>query len=81
MKDITVSANRLKKEFKILLVCIAIGFLVNVIAILSYKSEFSELFTSLHYVVLFGFFIYGVWTILRLIVYTLKKLVSNKKAN
>jgi len=66
MKDIIISSKQIKKELVTLMVCFIIGFIANIGAIIYYKSTAIEMFTSLHYVLIFSGFIYGVWSFLRL---------------
>jgi len=79
MKDITISAKRMRQEVINLLVCFSIGFLINVIAIFLYGTTWSELFTSLPYVILFAIFIYAIWTGIRTVFFLLKKYFQAKK--
>ncbi|MDO9153835.1 MAG: hypothetical protein Q7U47_09050 [Paludibacter sp.] len=75
MKDITISGKRVIRELITLLVCFVIGTLVNLLAIIIYKSNFGELFSSLHYVLVFSLVIYMLWCFIRLIVSALKYMV------
>nr|WP_315146453.1 hypothetical protein [uncultured Flavobacterium sp.] len=81
MKDITISGKRIRQELINLLVCFSIGFLINCSAIIWYGTNWSELFTSLHYVLLFGLFIYGIWSLIRLVYFFLKKYFRTDKNN
>lgn len=81
MKDITISAKAMRQEFINLLVCFSIGVVINVIAIFSYGTTWSELFSSLHYVILFAIFIYAIWSGIRLVYFLLKKYLPTKKSN
>lgn len=67
MNDILITSKRIKKELITLLVCFIIGFLVNIGAIIYYKSAVVEILTSLPYVLIFTGIIYLVWSLLRLI--------------
>ena len=67
MKDIIISAKRIKTEMFTLLVCFLIGFVANIGAVIYYKSAASEIFTSLPYVLVFMVAIYCFWSFLRLI--------------
>ncbi len=66
-KDIVVSANRINTELITLLVCLFIGFVANIGAVIYYKSAVIEIFTSLPYVLVFMVAIYCFWSFLRLI--------------
>jgi len=67
MKDILISAKRIKTELMTLIVCFLIGFVANVGAVIYYQSAAIELITSLPYVLVFMFVIYGLWSLARLI--------------
>lgn len=67
MKDIVISAKRIKTELVTLLVCFLIGIVANIGAVLYYQSAASELITSIPYVLVFTFVIYSLWSLFRLI--------------
>jgi glucan phosphoethanolaminetransferase (alkaline phosphatase superfamily) len=67
MKDINISAKRIKTEMFTLLVCFFIGFAANIGAVIYYKSAVIEIITSLPYVLVFMVAIYCLWSFLRLI--------------
>jgi hypothetical protein len=80
MNDITITPRRILRELITFLVCFVIGFLINLVAIIIYKANYSELFSSLHYVLIFSFLIYILWTLLRLLFSPLKYIIiPNKK--
>jgi len=79
MNDIIISARRIVRELITFLVCFVIGFLLNLLAIIIYKSKFSELFTSLHYVLAFSVILYIIWSFLRLIFSPIKYIIIPKK--
>ena len=59
MKDIHISVKRQKTELKWLLGCFCLAFLLNIAAIMIYKTVWSEVFTQLWWVLFFtlGFYI------------------------
>lgn len=67
MKDIIITQKRIKKEITALLVCLLVGILANVGAIIWYKTSFSEIITSLHYVLFFSFALYLLWCFIRIV--------------
>jgi hypothetical protein len=67
MKDIIITQKRIKKEITTFLVCLLVGILANVGAIICYKTSFSELFTSLHYIVAFSVALYLLWSFIRIV--------------
>jgi len=79
MNDITITPRRILRELITFLVCFVVGFLVNLAAIIIYKSNFSELFSSLHYVLIFSIVIYLIWSLMRLLFSPIKYFILPKK--
>ncbi|MFW6222481.1 MAG: hypothetical protein ACOC3T_02590 [Bacteroidota bacterium] len=77
MKDTVITGLQKKKEFKTLLICFALAFILNILAIHIYDASIIELTTSLHYVLLLSIFFYLFWVIVRLIIYSVRKLFQN----
>jgi hypothetical protein len=67
MKDIAISSDRIKKELIQFSVIFLLSNIANLIAIIYYKTSFVELFTSIHYVLIFTISVYAVWTVIRII--------------
>ena len=65
MKDTLITARR-KNELFTWLICFAIANLLNLYAIIAYKTSFQELLTSFFYVITFSCALYVLWTVLRL---------------
>jgi hypothetical protein len=59
--------------------CFIIGNLANLYAIISYKTPFSEMLTSVCYVLVFSCVLYAFWTLLRLLFYGIRNLFLKKK--
>ncbi len=78
MPNIYISHRRIRVELVSLAVCFLIATGLNIYAIIHYKSPFSELWTSILYVLMATAFFYAVWTLLRLIVYGVKRIVNHK---
>lgn len=78
MPNIYISHHRIRVELVSLAVCFLIATGLNIYAIIHYKSPFSELWTSILYVLMATAFFYAVWTLLRLLVYGIKKIVNHK---
>lgn len=74
MKDINIKAKTIKKELWIFLVSILIAFGMNIYAIIKYNTEWSELTSKIHIVILLGLIIYFILLILRGAFLFLKKL-------
>ena len=78
MKDTLITARRKKIELLTLLACFTIGTLANLYAIISYKTPFSEMLTSIFYVLVFSCVLYVFWTALRLLAYGIRSLFLKK---
>jgi hypothetical protein len=74
MKDITITGKRVRYELTSLLVCFIISFILNIGAIIFYESPWTEIFTSIFYVITFAIALYVAWIIIRLIVCGIKKI-------
>jgi uncharacterized membrane protein YbhN (UPF0104 family) len=74
MKDIIIPARRIKTEFLILLICIAVANLVNVYAIWHYETSWLELITWQRFVLFIGFIFYILTVVARLIALLVGKL-------
>ena len=68
MKDITIKGSVLKKELTVWLICFAIANLVNIYAIISRDTQWKELITMMHIVILLSVLFYGIAWLGRLIV-------------
>ena len=79
MKDIVFTPERQKKELLIFGICFAIGFLMNLISIIVYKTAWSEIFTQLGYVFVIAVVIYLILAIFRSIIKLTRKLITKRK--
>jgi len=78
MKDILITGVRAKKELITLLVCFLIGFVANIGAIIFYKTVYTEVISSLGYILVFTFALYFIWSMLRILTWLLFKLIKRK---
>ncbi|MDD4158232.1 MAG: hypothetical protein PHH64_02325 [Proteiniphilum sp.] len=67
MKEIIISAKRVKKELTWLLICFGIAFLMNITAIILYHTPWVEAFTQMGYVVTITLCLYLLLWVIRLI--------------
>ncbi|MDX9748156.1 MAG: hypothetical protein RBT57_06610 [Paludibacter sp.] len=67
MKEIRITPKQQKRELRTFLICLLIAFISNVYAIIKYQSPATELYSSLHYVLLFSIFLYVAWALIRFI--------------
>ncbi len=79
MKDLIITRKRQKIELITILVCVVIAIALNAYAIIEYDGQWSQLITSMFYVLTFAVVLYAVWTAIRLFVYLLKKVFTYKK--
>jgi hypothetical protein len=79
MKDTLITAKRKKQELITLLICFILANLANLYSIIVYHTQFSELITSLLYVIAFAVALYIFWSLLRLFLYELQILLLKKR--
>ncbi len=79
MKDIVFTKSRQKKELLIFGVCFAIGFFMNLISIIVYRTPWYEIITQLGYVFVIGLVLYFLLAIARSIKRLIKNLKKKKK--
>lgn len=78
MKDIVITGKRRRKEVIILLSCFVVAFLINVVAIIKYKTPWYEVFTQLGYVVVIALVLFLIVTLVRVLIWAVKKLLKKK---
>ena len=76
MKPIIISPQRIKREGAYLLVAFIIANLLNVYAIITYQSRWSELISFLPLIIMLSLFLYVIIGLVRLIVFSIRKVVS-----
>lgn len=81
MKDTVITARRKKTELITLLVCFVVSNLLHLYAIIAYHTPFTEMITSIFYIIIFTFGLYVCWGILRLLFYGLRALFGKKSRN
>ena len=80
MKDTVITASRKRRELIWLAGCIVAAMGVNIYAIASYGAPWSEFFTSIGYVAVFGIVLYVATAIVRYVVYTLLRFTKKRKS-
>lgn len=68
MKDLVISARRLRRECIVALVCFLTAFLLNVYAVVHYDRSWVELFSQLGFVVAIAVVFYVLSAVFRLAV-------------
>lgn len=78
MKDIIITVKVQKREIKIFLFCFLISFLLNVISIVIYDTDWKEVYTQIFWVLLLSFFFYVLYFIIRVVFFILLNRLKNK---
>ena len=78
MKDILITSARLKKELRILFYCFVLSFLINISAIIMYKTPWFEAFTQIGYVIAITLILYFIVSLFRIFFIFIKKLFNRK---
>ena len=65
MQDIVITKKRIKKELVFLLISFVIALIMNIYGIISYKTQWIELLTTLHITIFLSVFLYFLIAILR----------------
>lgn len=66
MKDIVITSRRIRTELIMLAVCFLISCCLNVYAIIAYGGKWSELLTSIGFVLTFTALVYLLLTVFRI---------------
>jgi len=77
MKDIVFTPKQQKREILLLCYCMLTAFVLNIIAIIVYKTDWSELWTQLLWVLFIGVLLYGLSIVVRLIYYGIKSVFKH----
>jgi len=67
MKDTIITAKQKKRELIYLLVCFIVSNLLNILSIILYEATYSEIITSLFYVIIFSFSLYIISLLVRIL--------------
>ena len=78
MKDITITASRLRKELILFIVCFLAAFGLNVYSIAKFDTDWSEMLGQLHVVFAIAIVIYLLLALFRLIFLGFSKLSQKK---
>lgn len=82
MKDITIPGKTIRRELLILLLSIGIAVVLNIYSIIAYGTEWKELITTFHIVLLLGLVIYLLMGLVRLLIKgLLLPFTKNRKTN
>ena len=79
MKDITITAKRIRIELKWLLLSLILALILNVYSIIKYNTSWAELITSLHMVALMSLILYVLLLFFRGLASLLMRIGSGRK--
>lgn len=79
MKDIVVTAIRLRRERNVYLICFLLAFLLNLVAVVCFDRPWIELFSQLGYVVVISVVLYLLLWIPRLLVAGARRVFRRKE--
>lgn len=74
MKDINITVKRQKTEILYLIISFVIAFGLNILGIVIYKTEWKEIYTQIHRVLVLGLVIYAILALVRIAVCKTMKL-------
>lgn len=77
-KDIILTAKRQRFELILFIACFLFAFLLNVYSIVTYHTEWKELYTQLIWVLALSILFYGILLIIRLLFWGIKTLLTKK---
>jgi hypothetical protein len=80
MKDSIISAKTKKRELTVFIIIFIASFILNIISIISYNTDWIEVLSALHYVLIFAVVIYFLQGVIRLIIWGITRLASSKKS-
>ena len=80
MRDIVISARRIRRETWVFVACVAAALVVNAYSIHRFGTHWQELFTTLHVTLAVAVVIFAVLALVRLIVFTCVRLFRRKPA-
>jgi hypothetical protein len=79
MKDILISSKRQKTELIIIVICFVAAFIMNVVSIIVYKTEWSELWTQILWMLVITCGFYALTIVVRLLIWLVRRLCIYKK--
>ncbi|MCW1734766.1 hypothetical protein [Anaerorudis cellulosivorans] len=79
MKDIVIPSQKVKREARIFMGCFIFAFLLNIAAIIIYKTPLYEAFTQIGYVIVIAVVLYLITALIRFLVFLIGKLFKKQK--
>ncbi|MDD2327644.1 MAG: hypothetical protein PHZ13_04925 [bacterium] len=81
MKEIVISVQRIHKELLFLLTCFLFAFLLNVIAVITYRTPWIEIITQIGYVLAITLVVYCFIFLVRGILFFAKRFLRKHSSN
>lgn len=78
METIIITPRRQKTELLILAICVLFAIVLNMIAIILYQTNWTELWTQSVWTLFIGAFFYGITLLLRLSYWGIRRLIVKK---
>ncbi len=79
MKDIVIPSQKVKREAWIFLGCFIFAFLLNIAAIIIYKTPWYEAFTQIGYIIVIAVVLYLLMALIRFLIFIIGKLFKRQK--
>lgn len=79
MKDLIITSHQIKRELRFFLICFILAFILNILGIVIYKTNWVEIFTQIGYVLAIAFVLYLFILLVRIIILLIVKLFRKKK--
>lgn len=76
MKDLVIKGKWIKRELIVLLVLLLVSVVTNAVGIIKHDTEWIEMLSQIHVVVLLTMVLYVLTGLIRLIIYLITKVVS-----
>ncbi|MFP4059335.1 MAG: hypothetical protein ACLFUC_02490 [Bacteroidales bacterium] len=77
MKDTIITGSQKKRELIIWLTCLGVAFILNILGIIIYKTSWTEIFTSIHIVLLLSGILYSLVLIIRVFAFLVSRIFSS----
>lgn len=79
MKDILISSKRQKTELYIIVGCVVAAYIMNIVSIIVYKTEWSELWTQALWMLVITCGFYALTIVVRILIWLVRRLCICKR--
>jgi len=80
MKDIIISGRQIAREVAIFAACIVAALCINAYAIIRFKTEWKELFTTFHITLAIALILFVLFALFRGVVFCCRRILRRKAA-